>query len=74
MMAVCLVLFASTLARTTKEASMYAMPIYIVAILASTVSMFSTDLPKEFYYYLIPIYNSVLGLKGILSFQLNFIN
>ncbi|HHU28784.1 TPA: ABC transporter permease [bacterium] len=70
MMAVCLVLFASTLARTTKEASMYAMPIYIVAILASTVSMFSTDLPKEFYYYLIPIYNSVLGLKGILSFSI----
>ena len=46
MTAVCLVLFASTLARTTKEASMYAMPVYIVAILASTISMFTPDLQK----------------------------
>jgi sodium transport system permease protein len=71
LMAVCLVLFASTFAKTIKEASMYAMPIYIVAILASTISMFSQELPKEIYYYCIPIYNCVLGLKGILSFSLS---
>lgn len=70
MTAVCLVLFASTLARTTKEASMYAMPVYIVAILASTISMFTPDLPKNLVYYVIPIYNTVLGLKGILSFSI----
>lgn len=64
-----LVLIASTFAKTTKEATSYAMPIYIIAILIATASMFG-DIPKEVSMYFIPLYNLTLALKGIFSFEL----
>lgn len=66
-----LILIASTFAKSTKEATSYAMPLYIIAILASTISMFNNDLPKEIILYFIPIYNITLGLKGIFTFDLS---
>ena len=65
-----LILIASTFAKSTKEASSYAMPIYIIAILTSTISIFSTDMPNNISSFLIPLYNISLGLKGIFSFSL----
>lgn len=65
-----LILIASTFAKSTKEATSYAMPLYILAILASTISMFNNELPKEVLVYFIPIYNMTLGLKGIFTFDL----
>lgn len=65
-----LILIASTFAKSTKEATSYAMPLYILAILASTLSMFNNELPKEVLVYFIPIYNMTLGLKGIFTFDL----
>ena len=70
MLSASLILIASTFAKTTKEASSYAMPIYIVAILVSTVSMFSMETPKDISLYLIPIYNISLGLRAVFSFDL----
>jgi sodium transport system permease protein len=70
MLSSALILIASTFAKSTKEATTYAMPIYIVAILVATVSMFSTELPNNLALYFIPIYNITLVLKGVFSFQL----
>ena len=66
-----LILIASTFGKSTKEATSYAMPLYIIAILASTISMFNTTLPDSVTLYFIPIYNITLGLKGIFTFELS---
>lgn len=58
-------LVASTLAKTTKEATSYAMPAYIIAMAISVMTMFETTLPKTMIPYIIPLYNLSLGLKGI---------
>lgn len=64
-----LMLLVSTIAKSTKEASMYGMPIYIIAILTTTLSMFSEAKDSSATMYLIPIYNCTLALKSIFSFQ-----
>lgn len=66
LLAVSIFLLASTIAKTTKEATMYAMPVYIVGILSGSLSMFNS-LPTDIWPYLIPIYNLSLALKGILT-------
>lgn len=65
LIAVSLFLIASTYAKSTKEATMYAMPVYILGIVCGVFSMYSTSLPSNLGYYIIPIYNLNLGLKGI---------
>lgn len=65
LIAVSLFLVASTYAKSTKEATMYAMPVYILGIVCGVFSMYSTSLPSNLGYYIIPIYNLNLGLKGI---------
>lgn len=69
----CLILLASTFAKSTKEATSYAMPIYIIAILIPTFSMFSNG-KSESILYTIPIYNISLILKDIFSFDINVTN
>ncbi|HHU55881.1 MAG TPA: ABC transporter permease [Acholeplasmataceae bacterium] len=64
------ILIASTFGKNIKEATSYAMPLFIVAMLVSVISMFDSSLPQGIIPYLIPIYNATLGLKGILLFQL----
>ncbi len=69
-----LILVASTFARTTKEATSYAMPIYLIAILIPTFSMFSTDSASSIIPYCIPIYNLSQTLKDIFAFNANITN
>lgn len=65
-----LILIASTIGKNIKEASSYAMPFFIVAMLVTVISMFSNNIPTTIIPYLIPIYNATLGLQGILMSQL----
>lgn len=68
-----LMLLASTIGKTTKEATMYAMPIYMIAIFSSTFSMFNEVRDTKLYMYLVPIYNCTLGLKAIFSLEAELI-
>ncbi len=72
LIAVSLFLIASTYAKTTKEATMYAMPVYIIGIISGVFTMFNNSMPTEILPYLIPIYNLTLGLKGIFMNELTF--
>lgn len=64
-----LMLLASTIGKSTKEATMYAMPVYILAIFSSTFSMFNEVKDTSIYMYLVPVYNCTLGLKAIFAFE-----
>ncbi len=74
LVAVSLLMILSTIAKNTKEASMFSMPIYIIAISVSMFSMFVDGIPSNMFYYLIPIYNVSLGIKGVLINSLGIIN
>lgn len=66
----------SALAKTVKEASTLVMPLMIVIMVVSFASMYETSAKEEFFWYLIPVYNTVQGMIGIFSFTgapLNFI-
>lgn len=65
LIAVSLFLVASTFAKSTKEATMYAMPVYILGIVSGVFTMFEMGVSSNILPYLIPIYNLTLGLKGI---------
>lgn len=70
-----ILLIISTIAKNIKEATTLAMPIYIAAIIIPIITMFSTgsgSISKGM--YLIPIYNTILGLKEILSFNFDLVN
>lgn len=69
-----ILLVTSTIAKNIKEATTISMPIYIVALIAPMITMFSTGTSSSKYVYLIPIYNTILGLKEILSFNFDIIN
>jgi sodium transport system permease protein len=58
----------SAYARTLKEASTYIAPIYILTVIVSVSTMFSTGSTTELWMYLIPIYNAVQSLIGIMTF------
>ena len=66
MLASSLLLITSTFAKTVKEATMYSMPIYIIAILVPAMTMFSSSI-DGFGAMVVPIYNLTAGFKGILS-------
>ena len=56
----------SVFAKSTKEASTYVMPIYMLVLVVGLLTMFQTGAAEQTNFY-IPIYNSSLVLKGILS-------
>lgn len=64
-------LLASTLAKSTKEATTYAMPAYIIAMVVSMMTIFDTSMPTSIIPYCIPLYNLTIGIKGILLNQIN---
>ena len=64
-------LLASTLAKSTKEATTYAMPAYILAMVVSMMTMFDTTMPTNILPYCIPLYNLSIGIKGVLLNQIN---
>ena len=74
LIAVSLFLVASTFAKSTKEATMYAMPVYILGIVSGVFTMYDMSMPTELYSYIIPIYNLTLGLKGIFINNLSALN
>lgn len=64
----------STIAKTVKEASTLVMPLMIVVMVISFTSMYSTNAREEFYWYLIPVYNSLQSMIGIFSFSIQPMN
>ncbi|MDD3192199.1 MAG: ABC transporter permease subunit, partial [Bacilli bacterium] len=68
--AISLFLAASTIASSVKEASLYIMPFYIIAMVVSFIPMFAEHIPGWGIDYIIPIYNVALVIKGILLSEL----
>lgn len=58
----------SAYAKSVKEASNAIMPLMIVVIAVAVASMMSDGAPAEWYFYLIPFYNSVQSMNGIFGF------
>lgn len=67
---VSLVLVVSTFAKTLKESNALFMPVYIITMGISVVTMMSQDVPSEILPYLIPLYNIILGLKAIMFLEI----
>lgn len=61
-----IIVLISVFAKTVKEANSYIMPAYMVILVIGLMTMFSTGGTSQSAYY-IPVYNSSLALKGILS-------
>ena len=60
----------SVFAKTTKEASTYMMPVYMVVLVIGLLTMFRTGDGNPYDYY-IPFYNSAVALQSILSHELS---
>jgi sodium transport system permease protein len=60
---------ASVVAKNVKEAGTYLMPIYFMVMIAAFSNMYSTQTPSLIE-YAIPVYGSIVALKGVLSFEL----
>jgi len=56
----------SVFAKTTKEASSFVMPVYMVVLVVGLMTMYQTGDPKSNVFF-IPIYNTALVLKNILG-------
>ncbi len=61
----------SAYARSLKEATTYITPIYILTVIVSITTMFSTGANENIFVYMIPIYNAVQSLVGIMTFTPN---
>lgn len=57
----------SAYAKSVKEAGTMASPLMIIVSLVGVTNMMSSGMPEEFYWYLIPIYNSVQCISGVFS-------
>ncbi|MDR0571205.1 MAG: ABC transporter permease subunit [Clostridiales Family XIII bacterium] len=62
-----LISLTSAYAKTVREASLIASPLMLAVMLAGVSGMFGTE--SRAAYYLIPIYNSVHSMRGILAFD-----
>lgn len=69
-----LISLVSALAKTTKEAQLYLTPLMIVVVGIGLLGMFGTDAQSQLGLYLIPLYNSVQCMIGILGFDSQPIN
>ena len=63
-----LISIISAFARSVREANTMMMPLMIIIMLVGALGMFSQGAQSEFWYYLIPAYNSVQCLVGVFSF------
>lgn len=61
-----IIVLISVFAKDTKEASTYIMPAYMVVLVIGLMTMFTTKEAGTME-YLIPVYNTALALKGILT-------
>ena len=66
-----LISIVSTFAKSTKEAQTYVMPIMILVMVIGVTAMFGSGAAADFYWYLIPLYNTVQCTIGIFSFSAN---
>lgn len=66
-----LISIVSAYAKTIKEASMLILPFYFGAVILGVTSMFSEDTQSNLFLYLIPLYNTIQMLIGILTFEIN---
>ncbi len=71
---VALIVIVSTYAKSIKEAGTLIMPLYLIVMGAAFFNMFTQNVSKEFINYLIPIYNVVVALKAVFSFDLSITN
>lgn len=71
---VMLIALISALAKTTKEAQLYLTPLMIVVVLVGLLGMFQNGASTETAMYLIPLYNSVQCMIGILTFDFQPVN
>lgn len=71
---VALIGFLAVLAKDTKTAQTYISPCYIIVILASMVTMFSSgkDIPVQ--KYMIPVYGNALAIKDLIGNELTTVN
>ncbi|GHU69295.1 sodium ABC transporter [Clostridia bacterium] len=65
---VTLISIISAYAKTVKEATMTVTPFMILVMLVALTSMFG-DAQSQWYYYMIPLYNSVQCMSGIFAFN-----
>lgn len=68
---VTLISVISAFAKTVKEATTLAMPLMMAVMFVSITTVFGSDAKADFYWYLIPVYNSLQSLIGIFSFSAN---
>lgn len=59
----------SAFAKTVKEAQTYVTPVMVVVLLVGISAMFGEGAKTEWYYYLVPLYNSVQSMAGIFAFE-----
>lgn len=67
---VMLIAIVSALAKTTKEAQTYLTPLMIVVMAVGLLGFISTGNQENIAFYFIPIYNSVLCMTDIFSYQI----
>lgn len=64
-----LISIVSAFAKSIKEAQTYVTPMMILVVLIGVTAMFGNGAKAEWYYYLIPLYNSVQCMVGIFAFS-----
>lgn len=67
---VALVALVAVYARTQKEAGTYVTPLYILVMLGSILTMFSSGGDKGIEYYAIPVYNGAISIQRLLVGEL----
>ncbi len=64
-----LISIVSTLAKSVKEAGTMVMPLMLVVMLMSFSTMYQSEPRVEFFWFFIPLYNTIQGMSGIFSFS-----
>lgn len=64
----------SAYSKSIKEANSYAAPLLFVSIVCGMSSMFTSGAMNEFYYYLIPVFNSAQSLSSIFNSNVSVVN
>ncbi|HWT26939.1 MAG TPA: ABC transporter permease, partial [Mobilitalea sp.] len=67
---VALVALVAVYARTAKEANTYVMPLMIVVMLGSIMTMFSGSTAKGIQNFAVPIYNTAISIQNLLVGEL----
>lgn len=64
----------SAYSKSIKEANSYAAPLLFVSIVCGMSGMFTSGTVNEFYYYLIPVFNSAQSLTSIFNSDISVVN